>query len=115
MSVFASMFAEEQPDVVFTGTPWGIMGVSGNGRYIVGTRQYTEAYRFDIQEERLMVVPTQGGYDDMCFSDVSDDGMIVGKDHDMLPGIYRPEKETWEKLPITYTAITEGATKVSVR
>lgn len=108
MSVFASMFAEEQPDVVFTGTPWGIMGVSGNGRYIVGTRQYTEAYRFDIQEERLMVVPTQGEYDDMCFSDVTDDGMIVGKDHDMLPGIYRPEKEAWEKLPFPYTAITEG-------
>ena len=105
---FSSMFAEEHPDVVFTGTPWGIMGVSGNGRYIVGTRQYTEAYRFDIQEERLMVVPTQGGYDDMCFSDVTDDGMIVGKDHDMLPGIYRPEKEAWEKLPIPYTAITEG-------
>ena len=46
--------ATEKPEVVFTGTPWGTMGISGNGRYIVGTRQYTEAYRFDIKEKRLL-------------------------------------------------------------
>ena len=45
--------AVEKPEIVFTGTPWGTMGISGNGRYIVGTRQYTEAYRFDIKEKRL--------------------------------------------------------------
>ncbi|MBR6749661.1 MAG: T9SS type A sorting domain-containing protein [Bacteroidaceae bacterium] len=108
LSIFVSTFAAEKCEVVFTGTPWGIMGVSSNGRYIVGTRQYTEAYRFDVQEARLMVVPTKGEYDDMCFSDVTDDGMIVGKDHDMLPAIYRTETESWERLPFPYSAITEG-------
>lgn len=102
-----STFANEV-EVVFTGTPWFTMGISGDGRYIVGTRQYTEAYRFDIQEERLMVVPTTGGYDDMAFCDVSDDGLIVGKSSDMLPAIYHPDTQTWEKLPFPYSAITEG-------
>lgn len=102
-------FAEQNEcDVVFTGIPWFTMGISGNGRYIVGTRQYTEAYRFDIQEERLMVVAATNGYDDMCFSDVTDDGLIVGKCSDMLPAIFHAETEEWEKLPFPYSGITEG-------
>ena len=101
-------FANEECDVIFTSTPWFTMGISGNGRYIVGTRQYTEAYRFDILEERLMVLPATGEYDDMCFSDVSDEGLIVGKDHDMLPAIFRFETNSWERLPFPYTQITEG-------
>ncbi len=103
-------FAAEQKEceVVFAGTPWFTMGISGNGRYIVGTRQYTEAYRFDIWEERLMVVPTTGEYDDMAFLDVADDGTIVGKASDLLPAIYRTDTQKWEKLPFPYSAITEG-------
>ncbi len=103
-----SAFAQQECEVIFTGTPWFTMGISGNGRYIVGTRQYTEAYRFDIQEERLMVVPTEDGYDDMCFSDVADDGTIVGKDHDLLPAVFDEETQTWNRLPYPYNAITEG-------
>ena len=70
--IATSMMAQsEECDVIFTGTPWFTMGISGNGRFIVGTRQYTEAYRYDIQEERLWVLPATSEYDDMCFSDVS--------------------------------------------
>lgn len=103
-----SSFATEECDVIFTGTPWFTMGISGNGRFIVGTRQYTEAYRFDVLEERLMVLPATGEYDDMCFSDVSDDGLIVGKDHDMMPAIFHPDRQEWERLPFPYSGITEG-------
>ncbi|MBO7290975.1 MAG: T9SS C-terminal target domain-containing protein, partial [Bacteroidaceae bacterium] len=78
--IATSMMAQsEECDVIFTGTPWFTMGISGNGRFIVGTRQYTEAYRYDIQEERLWVLPATSEYDDMCFSDVSDNGLVAGK------------------------------------
>lgn len=99
---------EEECDVIFTSTPWATMGISGDGRYFVGTRQYTEAYRFDVVEERLYVLPATGEYDDMCFSDVSNDGLIVGKDHDMLPAIFRVETGEWERLPYPYKQISEG-------
>lgn len=100
--------ATDKPEVVFTGTPWGTMGISGDGRYFVGTRQYEEAYRFDVAEGKLFIAKTSGQYDDMCFSDVADNGMIVGKSSDMLPAIYNTETEEWEHLPIPYTGITEG-------
>lgn len=103
-----SQAAEEKPEVVFTGTPWSTMGISGNGRYIVGTRQYTEAYRFDVQEGRLFIAKTTGEYDDMCFADVTDDGMIVGKSSDMLPAIYNTATNEWEHLEVPHTGITEG-------
>ena len=69
--------ANEECDVIFTSTPWATMGISGDGRYFVGTRQYTEAYRFDVVEERLYVLSATGEYDDMCFSDVSNDGLLI--------------------------------------
>ena len=100
--------ATEKPEVVFTGTPWGTMGISGNGRYIVGTRQYTEAYRFDIKEKRLFIAPTTGEYDDMCFADVTDEGMIVGKSSEMMPAIFNTQLMEWEHLPVPHTGITEG-------
>lgn len=107
--IATSMMAQsEECDVIFTGTPWFTMGISGNGRFIVGTRQYTEAYRYDIQEERLWVLHATSEYDDMCFSDVSDNGLIAGKDNEMFPAIFHVETQSWERLPFPYSGITEG-------
>lgn len=108
LSAVAFSGVAEEPEVIFTGTPWGTLGISGNGRYFVGSRQYEESYRFDVVERRLFLAKTSGEYDDMCFSDVSDNGMIVGKSSDMLPGIFNTETESWEHLPLPYTGITEG-------
>ncbi len=103
-----SATSAQNPEIIFTSTPWATMGISGNGRYIVGTRQYTEAYRFDLDEERLIVQQAESEYSDMCFADVSDSGLIVGKSDSNMPALFHVDTMEWEELEVPYSEISEG-------
>lgn len=108
ITALATTSMAQKPEIVYTGTPWSTMGISGNGRYIVGTRQYTEAYRFDLDEERLTVQQAESEYSDMCFADVSDSGLIVGKSDNNMPALFHVDLMEWEELEVPYTEINEG-------
>lgn len=92
---------DTQPEVLFTGTPWSVQNVSGNGRYICGTRQYSEVYRYDLSEKKLLTVETASSKSNLAALDVADDGMLVGcNDGDAkLPAVYT-EENGWELLPM---------------
>ena len=62
--------AQSQPQVIFTGTPYGVMGISSNNRYICGTKKGEMAYRFDIETQELITIQAANGYSDMCASDI---------------------------------------------
>lgn len=102
-----SLSANEKCEISFAGTPWETLGISGNGRFIVGTRQYSEAYCYDSLNERLFIAKAENEYDDMCFKDVTDSGVVIGKGSANLPAIYNFDTSSWEYLPAP-TGYTEG-------
>lgn len=48
--------ATEKPEVVFTGTPWGTMGISGNGRYIAQIKQASAKLIKMTEESTLWII-----------------------------------------------------------
>lgn len=90
-----------KPEVVFTGTSWGVQNVSGNGRYICGTRQYSEVYRYDIRERKLLTVPATLSMSGLAAMDVADDGTLVGcgDSEVQLPAVYK-DGDGWVFLPM---------------
>ncbi len=92
-------------ETVFTGTPWSVMGISDNGRYICGTRQYDEAYRYDLQERKLITIATNGS--DMAAYDIANDGRIIGTSREAFAGIYNEATDDWDILPLNGDDVTE--------
>lgn len=92
-----SVFAQDTPEVVLTGTPWGVQGISENNRYICGTRMYQEAYRYDLEERKLMVQQATNGNSELAFLDVMNDGTLIGYDDNDMGGIFRDDR--WYSLP----------------
>lgn len=88
---------QDQVELQFTGTPWGVLGVSANNRYIVGTRQYTEVYSYDTKTKKLLTIPATNPDADLAGVDITNSGVIIGKDNDMVPAIYT---DAWHKLPV---------------
>ena len=84
--------AQSQPQVIFTGTPYGVMGISSNNRYICGTKKGEMAYRFDIETKELITIQAANGYSDMCASDIMNDGTLIGINDDKHPSIYKDEE-----------------------
>lgn len=97
-TLLSPSFAQQKVEIQFTGTPWGVQNVSENNRYLVGTRQYTEFYRYDMVNKELITVEATHTQSDMAGLDVTNDGVVVGKDDDMVPAIYKDG--AWHKLPI---------------
>lgn len=93
----APLAAQEKPQVLFTGTPWSVMGVSTNGRWICGTRMYEQVYRFDTETRKLEVIRALDGDCLSAAFDMMDDGTIVGINDFGEPSLYR--NKDWEPLP----------------
>lgn len=89
---------QKQVEIQFTGTPWGVLNVSENNRYLVGTRQYTEVYSYDMVTKQLLTIPATSTKSDLAGVDITNSGVIIGKDNDMVPAIYMDN--AWHKLPI---------------
>lgn len=98
--------AQSQPQVIFTGTPYGVMGISSNNRYICGTKKGEMAYRFDIETKELITIQAANGYSDMCASDIMNDGTLIGINDEKHPSIYKDEE--WQELPYPAGEWTEG-------
>lgn len=89
---------QEQVEIQFTGTPWGVINVSENNRYLVGTRQYTEIYSYDMETKTLLTIPAATSTSDLGGVDITNSGVIIGNDDDKVPAIYKDG--VWHKLPI---------------
>lgn len=98
LTLMSPALAQQEVEIQFTGTPWGVQNVSANNRYLVGTRQYTEFYRYDMVNKELITVQATHSQSDMAGLDVTNDGVVVGKDDDLVPAIYKDG--AWHKLPI---------------
>lgn len=61
---------------------------------------YAEAYRFDIEEKTLTIIPAETGTSEMCASDVMNNGTIVGMNDASHPAIYRNTEEGWVEMPM---------------
>ncbi|MBB6274947.1 T9SS type A sorting domain-containing protein [Porphyromonas circumdentaria] len=84
-------------EVLRVGIPWSPQGISPNGRFISGTRQYEEAYFYDTETKKLHTQACQSGTSQLVFFDVSDDGTVVGKTDDGHPATYK--NGNWTLLP----------------
>ena len=51
-----ALFAQDKPEVMFTGTPWMVQGISKNDRWICGGRQYAEGYRYNTDTKQLEII-----------------------------------------------------------
>lgn len=102
-----------KPEVVFTGTPWSVQNVSENGRYICGTRQYEEIYRYDLQERKLITVPAEASTSGIAALDVTNDGTLAGcADGSVeLPALYKDGE--WTMLPMPEGAQDGSAMQIT--
>ena len=95
-------FGQDKPEVVFTGTPWAVQGISSNGEWICGVKQETEAYRFNVKTKKLDVIPATNNWTSLIAAfDIMDDGTICGMDDEGNCALWRSEEKGWEKLPTT--------------
>lgn len=102
MQTVIPSFGQDQPKVVFTGTPWAVQGISTNGEWICGVKQETEAYRFNVKTEKLDVIPATNNWTSLIAAlDIMDDGTICGMDDEGNCALWRSAEKGWEKLPTT--------------
>lgn len=84
-------------DMLKTGIPWAPMGVSSNGRFICGTKQYQEAYIFDSETKKLHKEACNGSKSQLLFRSITNDGTVAGLTDDGQPGLFKEGK--WFLLP----------------
>lgn len=105
----ASFAQNDEVKLVRTGTPWGVMGISSDGNWICGTRQYEEVYRFNAKTGKLENIYAVSAGDMSCASDVTDDGMVVGINSEGLPSVWKALAAGWEALPVSVELYGESA------
>lgn len=85
-------------ELIPVGIPWTPMGISPNGRFICGSRQYEEVYIFDIEAKKLQKIPCSSGKSQLVLFDVANDGTAVGKTDNGEPAVIKDGE--WSLLPI---------------
>ena len=108
-----ALFAQDKPEVMFTGTPWMVQGISKNDRWICGGRQYAEGYRYNTDTKQLEIIEPDpdlpDGTTSMEISSVMDDGTVLGSDDYGYAAIFRNAQTGWERLPVPSTDDSDGS------
>lgn len=109
-----ALSAQNKPEVQFLDTPWAVVGISQNDRWITGGRQYAEIYRYNTETKQIeYIYPSAEVPDGSSAQEVGsimNDGTIVGVDDYGYPSILHTVEKGWEHLPVPDNFYEEGQT-----